>query len=293
MPKTSKKSRWEAVHCASRGPQVNVAQLCELTGMTRQDYYKQRRLRSRQAVDAELVLELVRLERCRQPRLGARKLLRLLGPELAQAGVTMGRDRFLELLGRHDLLVLQPASCPRTTQSGHGFRVYANRAKDLELTGPDQLLVADITYIRTLEGFLYVCLVMDAYSRVVVGFDCSDSLQVEGALRALAMAGGQLPAGSQATHHSDRGIQYCCRAYIESLEARGIAVSMTQHNHCYENAQAERLNGILKQEYGLGATFARKQDVASTLAQAVSLYNCHRPHQALDYRVPMEVHRAA
>jgi putative transposase len=272
---------------------VSIVGLCELTGMTRQNYYKQRRLRSRQAVDAELVLELVRRERCRQPRLGGRKLLHILSPELAEAGVTMGRDRFLELLGRHDLLILRSAGCPRTTRSGHGFRVYPNLAKSLALTGPHQLLVADITYIRTIEGFLYVCLVMDAYSRAVVGFDCSDSLQVEGALRALAMAQRQLPAGAPAMHHSDRGIQYCCRAYIESLEAGGIAVSMTEQNHCYENAQAERLNGILKQEYGLGQTFARKQDVAASLAEAVSLYNSQRPHQALGYRVPMEVHQAA
>jgi putative transposase len=261
--------------------------------MTRQNYYKQRTLRSRQSVDGELVLELVRRERCRQPRLGGRKLLHLLEPELAEAGVTIGRDRFLELLGRHDLLILRPPRSARTTHSGHGFRVYPNLRKDLELTGPHQVLVADITYVRTLEGFLYVCLVMDAYSRAVVGYDCSDSLQVEGALRALAMARKQLPAGSRAMHHSDRGIQYCCRAYIESLEAGGIAVSMTEQNHCYENAQAERLNGILKQEYGLGETFARKQDVAPVLAEAVSLYNHHRPHQALAYRVPMAVHQAA
>ena len=163
--------------------------------------------------------------------------------------------------------------------------------KDLDLTGPHQLLVADITYIRTWEGFLYACLIMDAYSRAVVGFDCSDSLQVEGALRALAMAQKQLPADARAMHHSDRGIQYCCRAYIDSLKSCGIAVSMTEQNHCYENAQAERLNGILKQEYGLGQTFARKQDVAAALAEAVSLYNNHRPHQALDYRVPQEVHQ--
>jgi transposase InsO family protein len=272
---------------------MSIAPLCEWVGMTRQNYYKQRRVRCRREVEAELVLELVRRERWRQPRLGGRKLLHMLRPEMSRAGVRMGRDKFLELLGRHDLLILRRPVWPRTTNSGHGFRVYPNLARDLELTLPHQLWVADITYIRTLEGFMYLCLIMDAYSRAVVGYDCSESLQVEGALRALAMAQGQLPAGASAMHHSDQGIQYCCRTYVEAVEGRGMAVSMTEQNHCYENAQAERLNGILKQEYGLGGTFARKREVGPAVVEAIGLYNRHRPHLALGYRVPQEVHGQA
>jgi transposase InsO family protein len=256
--------------------------------MTRQNYYKRRRVLTARAVDEQLVLDLVGRERGRQPRLGARKLLHVLGPEWKTAGVAMGRDRFLGLLRRHDLLVPHRARLARTTWSGHGFRVYPNLAKDLELKAPHQLLVADITYIRTREGFLYLSLMMDGFSRAVVGFDCSDSLEVEGALRTLRMAQRQLPAGSQTVHHSDRGIQYCCGAYVEALGS--LRASMTEQNHCYENGQAERLNGILKGEYGLGETFARKALVPPAVRESVKLYNWHRPHMALGYRTPMAVH---
>jgi transposase InsO family protein len=250
-------------------------------------------VRRRQEIDEELVVSLVRAERQLQPRLGGRKLLRLIGPELARAGVEMGRDRFFEVLRGRDLLVPRKVRRARTTWSGHGLPVYENLVKDVVVTGPHQVLVSDITYIRTDEGFLYLCVVMDAYSRAIVGFDCSDTLEVEGALRALSQALGQLPAGSKAIHHSDRGSQYCSRAYTEQLREAGVRISMTEENHCYENSQAERLNGILKQEYGLGATWRRKSDVRRAVSESVRLYNHRRPHQALGYAFPMTVHHAA
>lgn len=270
---------------------MSVSILCQVAGMSRQNYYKRRRVLTAREVDERLVLDLVGRERFRQPRLGARKLLHMVKPELRSAGVEMGRDRFLALLGRHDLLIPRKIRSVRTTRSGHGFRVYRNLAKDLDLTGPHQLLVADITYIRTLEGFLYLSLIMDAFSRAIVGYDDSDSLEVEGALRTLGMARKQLPDGSQAIHHSDRGIQYCCGAYIEALGS--LRASMTEQNHCYENSQAERLNGILKGEYGLGETFARKTLVGPAVSEAVQLYNWHRPHLALGYQTPMRMHMGA
>ena len=258
--------------------------------MTRQNYYKCRRVRERLSVDESLVLELVMAERSRQPQLGGRKLLHLVGPELSLAGVEIGRDRFFELLGRHELLIERARKSGRTTWSGHGFGVYPNLAKDLVLSGPHQLLVSDITYIRTLEGFMYLCLVMDSFSRAIVGYDCSDSLEMSGALRALSLAIRQLPDGSMVVHHSDRGIQYACGPYIEELLKHGIGISMTEENHCYENAQAERLNGIMKQEYGLGQTLVSKASALSSVKEAVMLYNHYRPHGKLGYRKPMEVH---
>jgi putative transposase len=275
---------------------VSVRLLCRVTGMTRQNYYKQRSVRERLSVDEELVLELIRRERSRQPRLGGRKLMHLLAGDLREAQVVIGRDRFFTLLRRHDLLIPRRKRIARTTDSRHGFAVYANLAQALTLTRPHQLLVSDITYIRTLEGFMYLCLVMDAFSRAIVGFDCSDSLEMEGALRALSMALKQLPRGAGprawagTMHHSDRGAQYCCGAYIERLCAAGLTISMTEQNHCYENSQAERLNGIMKQEYGLGVTFLDKKLVRAAVPEAVMLYNHHRPHQALKYQCPMHVH---
>lgn len=171
--------------------------------------------------------------------------------------------------------------------------VYPNRLKQAVLTGPNQAWVSDITYLRTRHGFMYLSLVMDAFSRKIVGYNCSNRLESEGALRALSMALAQLPAGADMIHHSDQGCQYCSGRYIERLAGRKIKISMTQENHCYENSRAERLNGILKQEYGLGMVFLRKADVLTAVWEAVQLYNNRRPHVALDYRIPGEVHAAA
>ncbi len=173
------------------------------------------------------------------------------------------------------------------------FRVYGNLLKDACLSGPCEAVVSDITYIRTDEGFMYLSLIMDAYSRAIVGYDCSDSLEAEGAMRSLSMACRQLKGCSGVIHHSDRGIQYCSAAYVGRLERGGFRISMTEVNHCYENSQAERLNGILKGEYGLGGRFLSKSDVRRAVREAVMLYNYRRPHQALGYRCPMEVHLAA
>jgi putative transposase len=259
--------------------------------MTRQNYYRQRRLRQREFVDESLVLELIHRERCRHPRIGGRKLLHLLDGDMESAGVKLGRDRFFALLSRHDLLIERKATVARTTNSWHGFGVYPNLARDLVLSGPHQLVVSDITYIRTLDGFMFLCLVMDAFSRTIVGYDSSDSLEMQGALRALSMAQKQLPALSRTMHHSDRGSQYCCGAYVGKMKSREMVISMTEQNHCYENAQAERLNGILKQEYGLGATFQSKRAVLRAVKEAVGLYNDWRPHGGLGNRIPMHVHQ--
>ena len=229
----------------------------------------------------------------RPNRLGARKLLHLLRADLAKAGVEIGRDRFFEILRRRELLIERTVRSARTTDSRHTFRVYANLFKDLQLTGPHQALVSDITYIRTAEGFVYLCLVMDAFSRAIVGYDCSDSLEREGALRALNQALRQRPSGCQTIHHSDRGSQYCCHEYVQRLQDAAVVISMTQESHCYENSQAERLNGILKQEYGLGTTFGLKSEARRAVSEAVHLYNWRRPHQCLGYAVPMHVHQAA
>lgn len=282
--------RWTAVHAAAERSDVSVGRLCDAAGMSRQNYYRQRGVRQRQRVDEQLVLELVRRERWRQPKLGGRKLLHLIGPELEHAEVSIGRDRFFELLKAHDLLIERPRRSPRTTDSRHGFAIYSNLAKDLVLTGPHQLWVSDITYLRTETGFVYLALVMDAFSRTIVGYDCSDSLEALGASRALAMAIRQLPADTRPMHHSDRGIQYCCGDYIEQLTRAKLTISMTEENHCYENSQAERLNGTLKHELGLNATFSEPAAARAMADEAVSIYNHHRPHQALAYATPMQVH---
>ena len=270
---------------------MKVTRLCRCVGMARQNYYKVRKLRQRKEVDESLILELVRAERAMQKKLGCNKILFRIQPQLESASVSIGRDRFFKLMSKHDLLINRRKRTCSTTNSRHGFPVYKNLMRDCELTGPNQAWVSDITYIRTREGFVYLALVMDAWSRAIIGYDCSDSLESVGALRALKMARKQLPSGFDTIHHSDRGCQYCCRAYIGGLA--GMRISMTEENHCYENAKAERLNGILKQEYGLGDTFARKTDTYAAVAEGVYFYNHHRPHMSLGYKYPMAVHQAA
>lgn len=261
--------------------------------MSRQNFYKKRKKRQRQNVDEEFLLKLVRRERNLQPRLGGRKLLKRIRPDLERAGVQIGRDRFFDLLRRHDLLVPPPRRRGGTTESRHRFRKYGNRLKGLEITAPHEAWVSDLTYINSDDGNIYLSLVTDDFSRKIVGWKGSDGLEAEGCMRSLKQAIEQLPRGSRPTHHSDQGTQYCCHAYVELEKAHGIQISMTEENHCYENAKAERVIGILKQEYGLGDTFRTKKQARKAIEQAIYLYNEKRPHMSLDYVTPAEVHRQA
>jgi transposase InsO family protein len=175
-------------------------------GISRQNYYARRRQRQRRAVDAGLVVELVRAERRIQPRLGGRKLYVMCEGALAEAGVKMGRDRFFEVLRAGGLLLApRPAAFPRTTHSDHGLPVFTNRIKELKVTGPNQVWVGDLTYVRTAVGFVFLALLTDKHSRKIVGYHCADTLEAEGCVRALEMALAALPAGVRPMHHSDRG----------------------------------------------------------------------------------------
>lgn len=270
---------------------VPVSRLCRRAGMTPQNYYAQRRTRQRRDVDGELIVRLVRRERQEQPRLGGRKLLHLVGQELREHGVEIGRDRLFAVLRENGLLV-EPKPCrPRTTNSRHSLPVFHNLVAGLKPTAPNQAWVSDLTYVRTDEGYLYAALITDMFSRKIVGSFIGDSLEAEGCLQALKMAVKALPPGARPIHHSDRGCQYCCHLYVEELQKANMSISMTETAHCYENAMAERVNGILKQEYEMDASFRTKDLAKKAFAQAVWLYNHRRPHLSLDYRIPAEVHQ--
>jgi transposase InsO family protein len=205
--------------------------------------------------------------------------------------VKVGRDRFFEALGEKGLLLERLAGVPETTNSRHNLPVFHNLVKDMKLTGPNQAWAADITYIRTDAGFLYLSPLMDLWSRKIVGYHAGDTLEAEGALCALEMALAELPEEAFPVHHSDRGCQYCSHRYVDKLKARGLGVSMTEEAHCYENANAGRLNGVLKQEYGLGFSFRSKKRALAAIDEAVFLYNTRRPHQSLNYETPEKTHR--
>jgi transposase InsO family protein len=272
---------------------VSVSSLCRKLGVTRQNYYARRQQRQRRQVDGELVAGLVKRERQLQTRLGTRKLYHLLKDELKQAGVRIGRDRMFEELRKRDLLLAPiPAQYPHTTQSYHNLPVFGNLVKECVVKASNEVWVSDLSYLRTKEGFLYLALITDKYSRKIVGWHVGDTLEAVGCVRALDQALKDLPTHRKPIHHSDQGSQYCCHEYVKRLRAHGLAISMTESNHCAENALAERMNGILKQEYGLGAEFATKAQARQAVPQGVWLYNSKRPHTALGYRVPNEVHQA-
>lgn len=259
--------------------------------MTRQNYYARRTDRSRAAVDVELMLELVRAERRHQPRLGVRKLYHLIQPELRAAGVKMGRDRVFEEIEKAGLLVERKRSAwPKTTHFNANLPTFKNLIRALELNRRNQVWVSDITYIRTVEGFMYLGLITDKWSRKIVGHNLGETLETGSSLKALAMALGGLRRREKPIHHSDRGSQYASHAYVKAVEGAGLRMSMTETNHCAENAMAERVNGILKQEYWMDANFESKTAARKASIQAVNLYNQRRPHTELKMQTPDQVH---
>jgi putative transposase len=265
--------------------------VCGRLGLSRQAYYQGHHRRECQEVDEAKVLQLVVKERGYQPRLGTRKLQVRIRDELAEAGVKIGRDRLFGVLRRHHLLVeRQRAEYPTTTTSYHCLPVFRNQVRGREVKRPHEVWVSDLTYLRTEEGYLYLALITDKKSRKIVGFHCGDTLEASGCLKAVEMALAQLPEGARPIHHSDRGCQYCSHEYVNKLVDRGLGVSMTETDHCAENALAERMNGILKSEYGLGFRLRSKAVARALVREAVHLYNTRRPHTALGMKTPEEVH---
>lgn len=270
---------------------VNVGVLCGKLGMSRQNFYAGRKQRQRRKVDADFVAELVRQERKMQPRIGGRKLHRVLQPALVEAGIEMGRDRMFDELRERGLLVPPlPKLWPRTTHYNASLPVFRNEILGFEIKRVNEIWVADLTYVRTDDGFLYASLITDKCSRKIVGYHAHDTLETEGPLAALAMALSALSKGAKPIHHSDRGCQYCSHDYVKVLQDRGLSISMTEEDHCAQNAMAERVNGILKQEYGIGYGFKTKALARRALKEAVHLYNTRRLHTALNYQVPETVH---
>lgn len=268
---------------------MTISGLCRAAGLTRQAFYQGRQGRARQALAGETIIAAVQKERRLQPRIGSRKLVGL----LSKSGIAIGRDRLIELLRNRDLLVRRKKKGVRTTFRDTSLPVYRNLLYDLAPTRPNHVWVSDITYIDTDEGYLYLALVTDLASRQIVGWHAADSLTAAGAIQALQSALAQLPADRYPIHHSDRGCQYCCHEYVRVLRERALPISMTEQNHCYENCYAERVNGILKDEYNLDLKFRTREHARQAIAQAITTYNQRRPHSSLGMRTPSEVHQLA
>ena len=206
-----------------------------------------------------------------------------------QQNIIIGRDAFFDLLAKNKLLVRNKKRKVNTTNSKHFFYRYPNLVKGFTPQHAHELWVADITYIPIYERFAYLHLITDAYSRKIVGFHVSDNMRVDSAVIALQKALDQKPADAIVIHHSDRGMQYCSNEYVKLLQQHHALISMTENGDPYENAMAERVNGILKTEL-IAATYANAKEAMQHIARCITIYNYRRVHSSINYQIPHHVH---
>ncbi len=215
----------------------------------------------------------------------------MLIPKLREHAIFIGRDRLFDLLCEHRLLIRTRRRTAITTNSRHWMRKYSNLIRDLDVQCAEQLWVSDITYIRLSNEFAYLSLITDAYSRKIVGFCLRNDLSAEGCLIALRMAlNNRLHQHQSLIHHSDRGTQYCCKEYVELLTAHKIGISMTENGDPYENAIAERVNGIIKSEFRLYNSSLSMHETEKLVATSINNYNTMRPHASCNYLTPQQAH---
>jgi transposase InsO family protein len=272
---------------------LSIRQLEGCLGFSRQAYYQYWQRHQEQISHQAQVVELVKTLRKEHPKLGTRKLHELLKEDLLEKGIKVGRDNMFEILAANGLLIRRRRHSVLTTFSRHRFRKYPNLIKELVVERPNQLWVADITYWPTHYGCLYISLVTDAYSKRIMGYGVADTLRAVHCKTALQMALEQFDerGGKHLIHHSDRGIQYCSAEYITLLESYQVHISMTGNGDPLENAIAERINGIIKNEYLVHQQVTSLAQAQEALQQAVFLYNYKRPHLSCDLLVPDQAHR--
>ena len=279
------------IHRKERQFTINV--ICNAFDLKRDAYYKYRKRFVIKKQIEQNVVRLVRKSRRTLPREGTRKLMKSLKSDFRNNDLKIGRDQLFRILRDNGLLIRRKKYSSRTTNSHHRFYKYGNIIKELKIHRPNQVWASDITYIRTIKGFCYLALITDMHSRKIVGYDLSDSLELKGCIRALNKAIYHARNIKKLIHHSDRGIQYCSNVYTQILKRKKIDISMTEENHCYENAMAERVNGILKDEFYLDQTFTSVVQAKKATKNAIKLYNSKRLHLSLDYKTPNYVHQYA
>ena len=265
-----------------------IVSTCRLFGVNRQVYYRRERAMHQKQERASKVINMVQAIRAQMPRIGTRKLYYLLQSELKFLGV--GRDKLFDILKANNMLILPKRSYRKTTDSHHRFRKHKNLIEGLKPERPEQIWVSDITYIGNKGNHRYLALVTDAYSKKVVGHDLSSSLSADGAIRALKMGLRQRSYKSELIHHSDRGLQYCCNEYQTSLAKGQVKCSMTESYDPYANAVAERVNGILKQEFLLEEYDIELATMKELVKNSIGIYNTIRPHYSCYMKTPQQMH---
>jgi transposase InsO family protein len=258
-------------------------------GYSPQAYHKHNKKTFQQQLNEGLILSEIDAIRKHQPRCGGRKLFIMLQPFLKQHNISMGRDKFFDLLKKNKLLVRKTKRNVYTTISKHHYHRYPNLVKGFNPMKAHELWVADITYIPLKERFAYLFLITDAYSRKIVGYHVSDDMKVSSAVVALKQALAQKPTETIVIHHSDRGIQYCSNEYVSLLKEYNAMISMTESGDPLENAIAERVNGILKTEL-ISSSYSDIHAASIHISRCITIYNHRRRHSSLNWQLPAIVH---
>lgn len=274
-----------------RGSSLEV--ICRLFGKSRQGWYHLEENKSNRGLKRELVIQMVQQIRDDLPKTGTLKLQFMLKESFKGHRISMGRDSFFTLLRENNLLIKNKKRFTTTTNSQHHFKVWPDLVNRRASTMAEEIWVSDITYLRTISGFIYLSLVTDAYSRKIVGYHLSHNLKASGPVKAFNMAfKNRLYPQRTLIHHSDRGIQYCCQEYVQLLLNKQVRISMTQSGSPYDNAIAERVNGILKGEFGLAEIFNNYSQAMGKLVEVIDKYNKIRPHFSCNLQTPQHTHQA-
>jgi transposase InsO family protein len=268
---------------------MKIDPLCCLFGISRQAYYQRKNTNNQKNTMRSFIIEYVRNIREKDARTGCQKLYVMCENFFGDLFV-MGRDAFYNLLREYGMMLRLKKFRVRTTDSSHLYHRYPDLAKGLVPLRPGVLWVADITYIRLSSGkFCFLSLIADAYSHRIMGWRLAPTLEYSYTLEALQSAISAAPFPLEGlVHHSDRGGQYAHDSYISLLRAHGIRSSMTQSGDPRDNAIAERLNGIIKQEYTPKKAFDTMEEVQAALETYIDFYNTERPHASIDFLTPVQ-----
>jgi putative transposase len=268
---------------------VSLSRTCRLFGISRQAVYQAKQRATYRAQELAKIKPLVDAVRMQMPRLGTRKLYYLLKSEFVRQEIKVGRDALFDYLRSEYLLIKPKKNYTKTTHSKHWLRKHPNLLKDREAVRAEEVFVSDITYVKSRERTHYLSLVTDAYSRKIMGYHLSDDMSAEHVVKALKAAVKRRTSSKQLIHHSDRGIQYCSSVYQKELSKYQIIPSMTDGYDCYQNALAERINGILKGEFLLNKCNTGKE-LEQLIKESIDTYNNHRPHLSLNFKTPNFIH---
>ena len=268
---------------------MSLSLSCRLFGISRQAIYQSEQRFEHRSKELSQITPLVQCIRMEMPRIGTRKLYYLLKKDLNDLGIKIGRDGLFDYLRSQNLLIKPKKNYTKTTNSKHWLKKHPNLLKDFKPKQVEQVFVSDITYVKSRERTHYLSLVTDAFSRQIMGYKLSDDMSAENVVKALKMAAKNRITSTTLIHHSDRGLQYCSSLYQQELAKNKIIPSMTDGYDCYQNALAERINGILKQEF-LVETCNTSKELKKLIDESIEIYNTKRPHLSLKMKTPKFIH---